>query len=38
MCRMINGLGVTGTEILRRTTNTVNYGGELPLAQGIVFE
>jgi aldehyde dehydrogenase (NAD+) len=23
---------------MRRTTNTVNYGGELPLAQGIVFE
>ncbi len=23
---------------MRRTTNTINYGGELPLAQGIVFE
>lgn len=23
---------------MRRTTNTVNYGGDLPLAQGIVFE
>ncbi len=23
---------------MRRTTNTVNFGGELPLAQGIVFE
>jgi aldehyde dehydrogenase (NAD+) len=23
---------------MRRTTNTVNYGGELPLAQGIIFE
>lgn len=22
---------------MRRTTNTINYGGELPLAQGIVF-
>jgi hypothetical protein len=22
---------------MRRTTNTVNYGGDLPLAQGIVF-
>ncbi|MFI8621727.1 aldehyde dehydrogenase family protein [Marinomonas sp. NPDC078689] len=23
---------------MRRTTNTINYGGDLPLAQGIVFE
>ncbi|UTW03606.1 aldehyde dehydrogenase family protein [Amphritea atlantica] len=23
---------------MRRSTNTINYGGELPLAQGIVFE
>ncbi|MEX2963262.1 aldehyde dehydrogenase family protein [Microbulbifer sp. TYP-18] len=23
---------------MRRTTNTISYGGELPLAQGIVFE
>nr|WP_306422018.1 aldehyde dehydrogenase family protein [Marinobacterium sedimentorum] len=23
---------------MRRTTNTINYGGQLPLAQGIVFE
>lgn len=23
---------------MRRTTNTINYGGELPLAQGIIFE
>ncbi|WP_299202448.1 aldehyde dehydrogenase family protein [uncultured Amphritea sp.] len=23
---------------MRRTTNTINFGGELPLAQGIVFE
>jgi aldehyde dehydrogenase (NAD+) len=26
------------TAYMRRTTNTINYGGELPLAQGIVFE